>query len=77
MERIKREYTREKSTARTSKEALINEMTEDRQLRKLIAIAANTMKWSDTDLHALLKKKNDPAIRNYQAFLRWSIKTKK
>jgi len=48
--------------------------TEKKQLAKLLTITANTAKWTETDLHALLKKRQDPSIRNYTAFVRWSAK---
>lgn len=50
--------------------------TNKTSLAKLIAIRARELKWTDQDLHALLAKKNDPKIRNYTAFLKWSLKTK-
>lgn len=50
---------------------------EDRKLARVLAIAANTGGWSTTDLHALLKKRLDPTIRNYTAFVWWSAKVKK
>lgn len=43
-------------------------------LGKLLSITANTAGWTTTDLHALLKKKQDPAIRNYTAFVWYSAK---
>ncbi len=42
------------------------------QLARRLAIAANTLKWTATDLHGLLKKADDPNIRNYTAFVQWS-----
>lgn len=45
-----------------------------KELARRIALAANTLHWSDQDLHVLMKKKQDPTIRNYSAFLNWSIK---
>lgn len=50
---------------------------DDRKLARLLAITTNAAKWSTTDLHALLKKKNDPSIRNYTAFVWWSAKQHK
>jgi len=47
-----------------------------KELAKLISLRANQMKWSDMDLHALLGKKKDPTIRNFTAFVKWSIKIK-
>lgn len=51
--------------------------TEKKNLAKLIALTANTAGWTAQDLHALLKKRSDPTIRNYTGFVRWSIKMKK
>jgi arginine utilization protein RocB len=45
-----------------------------KKLAKAIALAYNTLGWSQTDLHALLKKRQDPTIRNYTAFCWWSVK---
>lgn len=73
-------YTRptlKKSVARTAKESLIEDIanaTDERNKAKLcrtLAIAANTLGWSDQDLHALYQKRLDPSIRNYSAFV-WS-----
>lgn len=50
---------------------------EDRKLARVLAIAANTGKWTTMDLHALLKKRMDPTIRNYTAFVWYSSKIKK
>jgi hypothetical protein len=47
-----------------------------KNLAKLLAIASYRFKWQDIDLHALLKKADDPSIRNYTAFVKWSIKDK-
>lgn len=83
MERIQRKYKVEKPTARTSKESLANDIAQatvvkdKRGLAKRIMIAANTNKWSDTDLHALYQKRNDPNITNYTGFVVWAIKIKK
>ena len=50
---------------------------DDRKLARLLAITANTCSWSCTDLHALLRKREDPTIRNYTRFVWWSAKVKK
>jgi len=66
-----------KTGARNSREALIEdiaEATDERNKPKLcraLAIAANTLKWTEQDLHALYQKRLDPGIRNYSAFV-WS-----
>lgn len=73
-----------KPTPRTQQEDLIEQIVaqctlkpgEDRKLARVLAIAANTGKWTTTDLHALLKKRMDPTIRNYTAFVWWSAKVK-
>jgi len=49
---------------------------ERKKLAARIALAANTLKWTDSDLHALLAKKKDPMIRSYTRFVWWSIKIK-
>jgi hypothetical protein len=46
-------------------------------LEKLLMIAANTAGWSTADLHALLKKRSDPSIRNYTGFVKWSATIKR
>jgi hypothetical protein len=46
-------------------------------LAKLLAITANTAGWGTSELHALLKKRNDPTIRNYTAYVWWSAKVRK
>jgi len=48
-----------------------------RNLARLLAITTNSAGWTTTDLHALLKKKQDPGINNYTAFVWWSAKMKK
>jgi hypothetical protein len=52
----------------------IQEPGEKKKLAARIAMAANAMGWSDSDLHALLKKKQDPTIRSFTRFVWWSIK---
>lgn len=70
--------------ARNAKEDLINQIadqchpvSERATIRKRLALATNTAKWTETDLHALLKKRQDPTIRNYTAFVKWSTKITK
>lgn len=81
LERFQRAATR----ARNAQEALIEEIVSHCQCRnekearvtaRRIAIAAKTLKWDETDLHALLQKHRDPNIRNYGAFVNWTIKIK-
>jgi len=48
-----------------------------RKLARLLAITANSAGWSTMDLHALLKKKQDPTINNFTAFVWWSAKQHK
>ena len=66
-----------KSGARNSREALIEdiaEATDEKDKPKLcraLAITANTLKWTEQDLHALFQKRLDPSIRNYSAYV-WS-----
>lgn len=65
-----------KTRARTNSEALIEDIvgaTDEKdsdELRRLLAITAKTLKWTDRDLHALFQKRLDPTIRNYSAFVR-------
>lgn len=69
---------------RTPKEDIINQIVaktrgsqeERKALAKLIAIWANRYLLNSTDLHALLKKADDPNIRNFGGFVRWAIKDK-
>ena len=72
--------------ARNQREDLIEQIVaqctfrkpgEDRKLARLLAIAANTAGWTATDLHALLRKREDPTIRNYTRFVWWSAKVKR
>lgn len=86
MERIKpRTFQKVEHTlkVRNNTEALIEDIvnaTSEKDKKKLarrIALAYNILGWSDTDLHALLKKKNDPTIRNFTAIVWWSIKINK
>lgn len=78
-------FTKKETTTlqvRNQKEQLIAEIVEatsepnKKALAKLLALRANEMRWTETDLHALLKKKTDPNIRNFTAYVKWSIKTK-
>lgn len=67
--------------ARNSKEDLIAQIVErttaePKLLARRIAIWANRYNLTETDLHALLKKASDPTIRNFTAFVQWSIKDK-
>lgn len=72
-------------TPRNQKEDLIEQIVancilkpgQDRKLARALAVTANTAKWTAMDLHALLKKKSDPTIRNYTAFVWWSCKVTK
>jgi hypothetical protein len=50
---------------------------EKRGLAKRLAITAKIAKWGTAELHALLKKRQDPTIRNYSGFVRWSCKITK
>lgn len=55
---------------------IVNNTTEPdkKSLAKRIAIVANQLKWSDMDLHALLKKRHDPKVYNYTGFVKYSLK---
>lgn len=72
--------------ARNAREALIEDIVEkcrcrsDKEraaLARRIAIWANTTGADETDLHALLKKAQDPTLRNYGKFVNWTIKIRK
>lgn len=71
------------SRARNSKEDLLEQIVEATdgknadKLRRALAIAVNTMKWTELDLTVLLKKKDDPKVRNFTALVWWSVKMKK
>ena len=73
-----------KVTPRNQKEDLIEQIVAQcnlppgasRQLAKRLAIVVNTAHWTETDLHALLKKKQDGTIRNYTAFVKWNATIK-
>lgn len=66
---------------RNNRDDLIRQIVEatteenKKALAKRIALVANQLKWSDMDLHALLKKKGQ--VRNFTAFVKWSIKIQK
>lgn len=45
---------------------------EKKDLAKRLAIAMHTAGWTEQDLHALLKKKEDKGIRNFTGFVKWS-----
>jgi len=84
MERIQKIYQPpvQEVIARTEKEDLINQIAAATNentpaLRKRLALAVNTLHWTVQDLHALLKKKEDPTIRNYTAFVKWNCQLKK
>lgn len=62
---------------RSNKEQLILQIVErtnetnKKQLAKRLAIAGNTLGWTQDDYHALLKKADDPKIRSYTAFVKY------
>lgn len=64
---------------RSNREDLIRQIVEHtdapdkKKLARRIAIVANTFKWSDMDLHALLKKRGE--VNNFSKFVNWSLKT--
>jgi hypothetical protein len=69
-----------KSGPRNAREALIEDIvaaTNERNKTKLaraLAIAANTLGWSDQQLHILYQKRLDPKVRNYTALVWWHAK---
>ena len=50
----------------------VRSVEEARKLAKLLAIAYNTNKWNNMDLHALYKKSNDKSFKNYSVYV-WSV----
>lgn len=64
---------------RNNREDLIRQIVEKtdaknpKLLAKRIAIVANTFKWTEQDLHYLLKRHGE--VKNYSAFINWSLKT--
>jgi hypothetical protein len=72
------------TTPRNQKEDLIEQIVqqcnltdqEKKTLAKRLALAMNTFHWTEQDLHALLKKKQDATIRNYTGFIKWSANIK-
>ena len=63
---------------RNQKEDLIAQIvektneTDKKGLARRIAIAYNTLRWTEMELHALLKKADDPSVHNYTAFVKYS-----
>ena len=63
---------------RNNREDLIRQIVEKTDaknkkfLAKRIALTANLFKWSDQDLHYLLKRHGE--VKNYSAFVNWSLK---
>lgn len=49
---------------------------ERRDLERRLAIAANALGWKLIDLHALLKRADDPTVRNYTGLVVWSCKVR-
>jgi hypothetical protein len=72
--------TIKKSGARNSAEALIEQIvqaTTERDkngMARALAIAAKTLKWTETDLHVLYQKRLDPQVRNFTALVWWHAK---
>lgn len=70
------------SRARTAREDMIEQIVaatdakgaKARELARLLAVGGNTLRWTATEYHALLRKKDDPGIRNYSAFVWWQAK---
>lgn len=66
---------------RNNREDLILQIVEKtdcknrKDLARRIAITANTLGWTDTDLHSLLKKHGE--VKNFSAFVNWNLKIKK
>jgi len=65
---------------RNNKDNLIDQIIQattekdKKALARRIAIASNTMKWSEQDLHALYQKRHE--VRNFTAFVKWSCRIK-
>lgn len=70
----------EQLEVRNNREDLIRQIVEltdavdKKALARRIAITANTLHWSDMDLHALLKKKGQ--VNNFSKFVNWSLKVR-
>lgn len=68
---------------RTNRESLIAQIVEatneknKKILARRLAICANILGWTETDMHYLLKKRADPSIKNYTAFVKWNCRIKK
>ena len=68
---------------KNNKHALIEEIAEsverttgeDKTIRRRLAIAMNTLKWSEADLHYMLKR--DGEVDNFPAFIKWCCKIKR
>ena len=78
-----KQKTKTDLTARNSWEDLINQIVEQiaekdkKKFAALLAIKGRELKFSTTDLHYLVNKKNDPTIRTYTGFIKWSFGLKK
>jgi hypothetical protein len=74
-------FKEEELNVRSNREDLIRQIVEQtdtknkKVLARRIAVTSNILKWTDTDLHALLKKKGE--VSNYSAFINWNLKLDK
>jgi hypothetical protein len=70
----------EELQVRNNREDLIRQIvdftdaTDKKKLARRIAVTANTLKWSDMDLHALLNKRRE--VNNFSKFVNWTLKVK-
>lgn len=72
-----------KSLARNATESLIEDIVaatnekNTRRLARVLAITARTLKWTESDLHALYQKRLDPKVTNYTGLVWWHVKIHK
>jgi hypothetical protein len=70
----------EELQVRNNREDLIRQIvdftdaTDKKKLARRIAVTANTLKWTDMDLHALLNKRRE--VNNFSKFVNWTLKVK-
>ena len=70
----------EELQVRNNREDLIRQIvdftdaTDKKKLARRIAVTANTLKWTDMDLHALLNKRRE--VNNFSKLVNWTLKVK-
>lgn len=74
------QFSKPELEVRSNREDLIRQIVDStdaknkKVLARRLAIVANTLGWSDMDLHALLKKRGE--VKNFSAFVNWNMKLK-